>query len=261
MKTIEDLLLIMSTLRDPQKGCPWDREQTFNSLAHYTLEEAYEVVETIEHGEFDELKDELGDLMFQVVFHAQLATEKGYFEFSDIVQSICDKLIRRHPHVFSDAKIESAAHQTQAWEAHKQVERTQKSGSESQSVLDGVTGTLPATTRAIKLQKRAASVGFDWKSITPIFDKVVEELEETRTEVLRDDLDAIEDEMGDLFFAVTNLARHAQVDPETALRRANRKFEDRFRALERRVQDMGLDLQQQSQTQLEALWQEIKRQT
>lgn len=279
MTSIEELLQIMATLRDPEQGCPWDREQNFSTLAHYTLEEAYEVVEAIELGQPQQLRDELGDLLFQVVFHAQLASELGQFEFADVVASICAKMIRRHPHVFANQHIASAAEQTAAWEQHKQAERLvkqeqrlveqeqrlvkqeqrqEKQPAGDNSILAGVTGTLPATTRAIKLQKRAATVGFDWPSIHPIFDKVVEELEETRVEVLCNDRDAMEDEIGDLLFAVTNLARHAQIDPETALRRSNRKFEARFRGLERLAAERGLDLKQQSQGQLEALWQEIK---
>lgn len=261
MKEVEELLIIMRNLRDPATGCPWDRQQDFASLANYALEEAYEVVDAIEQKDMKALCSELGDLLFQVVFHAQLAEELGEFNFRDVVKSISKKLTERHPHVFGDAKVDSAEHQTKMWEMHKRNEQRKGDSDEMQrSVLNGIAGTLPAITRSVKLQKRAASVGFDWKSISPIFDKVVEELEEVRVEVNDANLDGMEDEIGDLLFAVTNLARHAKVDPETALRRANRKFEMRFKKLENRVTSQGLNLETQSQDQLEALWIEVKKQ-
>lgn len=248
----------MAQLRDPENGCPWDLQQTAKSLSHYILEEAYEVVEAIEQDQAAALSEELGDLLFQIVLQAQIAGESQQFDLQTVAAAIGEKLVRRHPHVFGDEKLDSAAQQTQRWEHFKRQERAQKSES-GDSVLDAVTGTLPATTRAIKLQQRAASVGFDWKSITPIFDKVMEELEETRAEVEAQDRDRIEDEIGDLFFAVTNLARHAGIDPETSLRRSNRKFERRFRCLEQRLRERGMDITKASQDELEQLWQSVKQ--
>jgi len=258
MKHLSHLIQVVARLRDPNDGCPWDLQQTSQSLCRYILEEAYECVEAIESGEVDAIKDELGDLLFQVVLQSQLAAEARQFELEQVAEAVAQKLIRRHPHVFADESVDSADQQTQRWEAIKHKERAASQG-EQASVLDGVSGTLPATTQAIKLQQRAASVGFDWKSIMPIFDKVVEELEETRVEVAAQDQDAIEDEIGDLLFAVTNLARHAGVDPETSLRRSNRKFSLRFRVLEQRLREQGQDIRQASQDELEQLWQQVKR--
>jgi len=257
LKSLETLGDIVAKLRDPDSGCPWDLEQTAQSLCRYILEEAYETVEAIESKDAGEIKDELGDLLFQVVLQSQIAKEAGGFDLDQVVSAVAEKLIRRHPHVFADENVVDAKQQTQRWEQLKQGERDQQSQADA-SVLDGVSGTLPATTQAIKLQQRAASVGFDWKSITPIFDKVAEELEETRVEVLAQNQDAIEDEIGDLFFAVTNLARHAGIDPETSLRRSNRKFVQRFQQLEKRLRQQGLDITNATQQELEQLWQQVK---
>jgi len=252
------LIEIVAKLRDPDTGCPWDCEQTAQSLCRYILEEAYETVAAIESNDAAAIKDELGDLLFQVVLQSQIGAESGQFNLSEVAAAVADKLIRRHPHVFGGERIRDAQQQAQRWEQLKQQER-QRSPTPSNSILDGLSGTLPAMSMAIKLQQRAASVGFDWKSITPIFDKVAEELEETRVEVEACNQDAIEDEIGDLFFAVTNLARHAGVDPETSLRRSNRKFKQRFQWLEKRLRDQGLDISNATQHELELLWQQIKR--
>jgi len=255
------LIQVVAKLRDPDAGCPWDLEQTAQSLCRFILEEAYETVAAIESKDAAAIKDELGDLLFQVVLQSQIASESGQFSFDQVAQAVAEKLIRRHPHVFGGERISDAKQQSQRWEQLKQQER-QRSGAQpapnQASILDGLSGTLPAMTQAIKLQQRAASVGFDWKSITPIFDKVAEELEETRVEVVAQNADAVEDEIGDLFFAVTNLARHAGVDPETSLRRSNRKFMQRFKVLENRLREQGLDISVATQQELEQLWQQVK---
>ncbi len=211
--TIDTLLDIMERLRDPQGGCPWDLEQNFRSIAPYTLEEAYEVVDAIERNDSTALQEELGDLLFQVVYHAQMARECGWFDFNDVVSDICEKMVRRHPHVFADEVIEDAQAQTRAWERHKDRERGKQ-----KSVLDGVPLALPALTRAYKLQRRASRAGFDWPSIHGVSEKVEEELEELNDEInSHAGIDALTDEAGDLLFAAVNLVRHAGVDPEVAL--------------------------------------------
>ena len=260
MNTFIHLLQVVARLRDPDSGCPWDLQQTPQSLCRYILEEAYETVEAIESRDRDAIVDELGDLLFQVVLQSQIAAEADDFNLNDVAAAIAQKLERRHPHVFGDEQVRDAEHQRERWEQFKQKERKQlRNHTATTSVLDGVSGTLPATSQAIKLQQRAASIGFDWKSIAPIFDKVLEELDEVRVEVTAQDQDAIEDEIGDLFFAVTNLARHAGVDPETSLRRSNRKFTRRFQALEKQLQTQGLDITSASQDELERLWQLVKQ--
>jgi ATP diphosphatase len=253
------LLAIMARLRDPRRGCPWDREQSFATIAHYTLEEAYEVADAIARGDMVALKDELGDLLFQVVFHARMAEEAALFGFDDVAAAIADKMERRHPHVFGDMRVESAAAQTAAWEEHKAAERrarAQQAGS-GHSVLDGVALALPALLRAVKIQSRAARIGFDWPEARPVFDKLAEEIAELRTE-LQDGADRarLEDEMGDILFAVTNLARKLDIDPEGVLRRATAKFERRFRRVEVLAAERGVGADLDA---LEALWQEVKR--
>jgi ATP diphosphatase len=253
------LLAIMARLRDPRRGCPWDREQSFATIAPYTIEEAYEVADAIARGDMAALKDELGDLLFQVVFHARMAEEVGLFGFDDVAAAIADKMARRHPHVFGDMRVESAAAQTAAWEEHKAAERrarAQQAGS-GQSVLDGVALALPALLRAVKIQSRAARIGFDWPEARPVFDKLAEEIAELRTE-LQDGADRarLEDEMGDILFAVTNLARKLDIDPEGVLRRATAKFERRFRRVETLAAERGVGADLDA---LEALWQEVKR--
>ena len=258
MNHLQLLIHVVAKLRDPENGCPWDLQQTAQSLCRFILEEAYETVEAIESKNDDAIKDELGDLLFQVVLQSQIASEANVFDLEQVAAAVSEKLIRRHPHVFADEQVSDAEQQSLRWEQVKRQERALANNSDA-SVLDGVSGTLPAMTQAIKLQQRAASVGFDWKSITPIFDKVMEELEETRAEVNARNQDAIEDEIGDLFFAVTNLARHAGIDPETSLRRSNAKFAKRFRVLEQQLRDQGLDISSASQEELEQLWQLVKR--
>ena len=251
---IERLIAIMAALRDPETGCPWDVEQDFRSIAPYTLEEAYEVADAIERGHLQDLKEELGDLLLQVVFHAQMAREQGAFGFDDVVRSICDKLIRRHPHVFAGEKVESAAAQTESWERLKAAEKAVHGPA---GTLDDVPLALPALTRAAKLGKRAARAGFDWPDAAGPRGKVAEELAELDEAVAGGGpADAVEGEVGDLLFALVNYARHLGVDPEAALRRSNEKFVRRFRHVERRLTEagaIGAGLEQ-----LDAWWEEAK---
>jgi len=258
--TMNDLLQIMAKLRDPDGGCPWDVEQDFSTIAPYTIEEAYEVADAIERGNMDDLKGELGDLLLQVVFHAQMAAEAGHFKYADVVNSISEKMVVRHPHVFGDMTVEDADAQTAAWETQKAAERAAKAEAAGlvPSALDDVASGLPALMRAEKFQKRAARVGFDWPSPAPVVDQVREELDEVIAEIDGGDPDRLEDEIGDLLFTCVNLARKLGVDPETALRRTNAKFESRFRAVEgyavaddRALPDMTLD-------EMEALWKRAK---
>jgi MazG family protein len=257
---LERLLDIMARLRDPERGCPWDREQRFATIAPYTIEEAYEVAEACEKGDAVALKDELGDLLFQVVFHARMAEEAGLFAFNDVARGIAEKMLRRHPHVFGDAVIGDAAAQTVAWEEHKARERRAKAaGASPESALDGVGTTLPALTRAEKLQRRAARVGFDWPDLPPILDKIAEELLELRQALAAGgERRRLEDELGDLLFAAVNFARRAAVDPEQALRRANRKFERRFRRVEALLAAAGKSPGTASPEEMEAQWQRAK---
>lgn len=250
------LLNIMARLRDPETGCPWDVKQDFRSIAPYTIEEAFEVADAIERGRADELRSELGDLLFQVVFHAHMAAERGWFDFDGVVAGICDKLERRHPHVFGDAEIDDAESQTAAWETIKAAER-EAAGATSH--LDGIGAGLPALRRAVKLQKRAARAGFDWNGPGPVFAKVREELDELEAETADADRDRLEDELGDVLFAVANLARVLDIDPGGALRRSNLKFERRFRAMEERARDRGTPLETLDLPEQEALWQAVKR--
>ncbi len=255
MKSINDLLDIMSALRDPEKGCPWDLEQSFETIVSHTLEEAYEVADTIEREDWQHLRAELGDLLFQVVFYAQLGREAGLFDFQDITDAIAEKLIRRHPHVFGDEKIESAEQQTIAWERHKAQERQGQGG-----LLHDIPIGLPALTRATKLQKRAATVGFDWEEIAPVLDKVDEELLELRQAIKQQQgMARIQDELGDLLFVSVNLARHAGVNPETALRQTNQKFEQRFSYIETQLASQGKTLEDASLTEMDELWEQAKK--
>lgn len=251
---IGDLLQIMAQLRTPETGCPWDLQQDFHSIAPYTLEEAYEVADAIEQGNPAALKEELGDLLFQVVYHAQMAQEAGWFDFDAVVEGICEKMVRRHPHVFGDEDIETAEAQTAAWEVHKQRERGQQD-----SALDGVPLALPALTRADKLQKRASRVGFDWPSIHGVSDKVEEELDELCEEIKNNaGADALMDEAGDLLFAAVNLVRHAGIDPEAALRQGNRKFSRRFRMVERLSEAAGKTVATTDLDTLDKYWDKVK---
>jgi nucleoside triphosphate diphosphatase len=256
------LLDIMARLRDPERGCPWDREQSFATIAPYTIEEAYEVAEACERGDPAALKDELGDLLFQVVFHARMAEEAGLFDFNDVASAIADKMRRRHPHVFGEAWIADAAAQTLAWEEHKAAERHAAAAESGQpaSALDGIGEALPALTRALKLQRRAARVGFEWRELRPILDKISEEIDELRAEVDAGGAPArVADEIGDLLFAVVNLARRAEADPEQALRAACRKFERRFRRIEALLAAAGSSAETATLEEMEALWQQAKK--
>ena len=244
----------MARLRDPQTGCPWDVEQTFASIAPYTVEEAYEVADAIERNAMDELRDELGDLLFQVVFHARMAEEAGHFHFDDVVEAICHKMERRHPHVFGDASIGSAEEQSRAWEEHKSVERAHHD-----SVLDGVALALPALMRAGKLQRRAARLGFDWPDINGPLAKCHEEIDEIEQALQKQDQNEIESEIGDLLFSVVNLARFAGVDPEEALRRSSLTFTHRFKRVEQAVKAGRRAMSEMSLEELDVLWDEAKQ--
>ncbi|MBS3747982.1 MAG: nucleoside triphosphate pyrophosphohydrolase [Wenzhouxiangellaceae bacterium] len=253
--SIDRLLEVMDRLRDPEGGCPWDLEQTFRTIAPYTIEEAHEVADAIERDDLEHLKDELGDLLFQVVFHARLAREIGAFDFDEVAGAVADKLIRRHPHVFGDGPTMDADTQTESWERIKAAEREEAGMS---SHIDGVPASLPPLRRAVKLQKRAARAGFDWPDLKPVLAKIREELGELEDELESGDRDRTEDELGDVLFAVANLARKLDIDADGALRRTNLKFESRFRAMEnaaseagQRFEDLDLDAQ-------EALWQQVK---
>lgn len=262
---IETLLSVMARLRDPERGCPWDVKQDFASIATYTIEEAYEVAEAIDRGDLGDLKDELGDLLLQVVFHAQMANEQGAFAFADVVAAINDKMIRRHPHVFGDASVEDADAQTAAWEKMKAAERAAKrrDSDAPPSALDDVPRALPEWQRALKLQKRGANVGYDWPDATPVIAKLEEELEEVREALAMpaspERQDALEDEIGDLLFVAMNLARKAKVDPGTALRRANAKYERRFRQMEALARAEGREFGALSLDEQSALWNAAKR--
>lgn len=259
---LDKLLAIMARLRDPKSGCPWDLEQNFRTIVQHTLEEAYEVAEAIETDDMPALVGELGDLMFQVVFYSQMASEAGDFTMKDVLESINNKMIERHPHVFSSAEINTAAAQTVAWETHKAAERAKlaaKSGVEP-SALDGVIAALPALARAEKLQKRAARVGFDWRNADEVSEKVEEELGEIRAELAAGaDPARIDEEVGDLLFAVTNLARHLNVEPEGALRRANAKFERRFRGVESILRAENKDPATAGLDRMEEAWSTVKK--
>ena len=257
---VNRLLEIMARLRDPQRGCPWDLEQDFASIAPYTLEEAYEVAEAIERQVPEELRDELGDLLFQVVFHAQMAREKGWFAFDDVVQAICEKLVRRHPHVFGDEKIADANEQTLAWERHKARERAEKGAPAAGGVLDGIPLALPALVRAQKLQRRAARTGFDWSDTGDVVDKLEEELDELRQALAEGESpERVREELGDLMFSAVNLARFLDADAESLLRSANGKFETRFRIVERLADEQQRDVRDCTLDELEAFWQRAKR--
>lgn len=262
---MDALLAIMRALRTPETGCPWDLEQDFSTIAPYTIEEAYEVADAIERNDFNDLCDELGDLLLQVVYHARMAEEIGRFSFPAVVAGICTKMIRRHPHVFGDDSQRSLGAVKGMWEAIKDEEKKLKksatSTSENQSVLAGVPPTLPALTRALKLQEKAARAGFDWKTPSPVFDKVIEELEEVRSEMNHPVHEkALEEEVGDLLFAVTNLARHLDINPEVALRSANQKFTNRFGKVEQAITSSGNALHDTSLERMEELWQQAKQQ-
>ncbi|MCL4149623.1 UNVERIFIED_CONTAM: hypothetical protein GTU68_016482 [Idotea baltica] len=250
----------MAKLRDPDGGCPWDLEQTFGTIAPYTIEEAYEVADAIERGNMGELREELGDLLFQVMFHSQMAEEAGHFSVADVTNAISEKMLRRHPHVFEATDDRSSNDQIVAWEEMKAAERASKGEPDTPpSALDGVALALPALMRAEKLQKRAARTGFDWTDPKDIFDKLEEETQEVKDAIASGIQEDVEDEVGDLLFVVANLARRLNVDPEIALRKANAKFERRFRAMETASETAGEDFAALDIDQQEAWWQTVKR--
>ncbi len=257
--SIDGLLDIMARLRDPRGGCPWDLEQTFLSILPYTLEEAYEVAEAIENGDMPELRDELGDLLFQVVFHARMAEELGHFGFPDVVAAICGKMVRRHPHVFGDADLADPGAVRAHWEREKASERAGKGRQPDSSVLAGVARALPALVRAEKLQRRAARVGFDWDQVEGVFEKIDEEIDECRG-ALGEHAGTPErvHEIGDLLFSCVNLARHMGVDAEQALRAANERFEGRFSRVESRLRERGIEPGREVRDEMERLWSSVK---
>lgn len=247
---MEALLKIMAHLRDPEKGCPWDRVQSAKSISKYTLEEAYEVYDAVEADDMDALRGELGDLLFHIVFYSRIAEEQGFFNFFDVAQAACDKMIRRHPHIFGTAK------QAPDWEEVKQQERKEHCQT---GVLSGIAKALPATTRAYKLQSRAARVGFDWDKPDLVLDKIIEESDELRVEIAqKEHVSEREDEMGDLLFACVNLARKLNIDPEKALKRTNAKFERRFSHIENVLNSRNQPFEQTGLEEMEALWTEAK---
>jgi MazG family protein len=269
---IDRLLAVMAALRTPGTGCPWDLEQTFETIAPYTIEEAYEVADAIARNDLADLKDELGDLLLQVVYHSRIAEEKAAFAFPDVVEAITHKMIRRHPHVFGSAEERAAGAAPDFWARIKAEEKAEKArersrlspstearGAEKPGLLDDVPVALPALTRALKLQDKAARVGFDWPSLTPVFDKMREELGELEAEITNGaDTAEIEAEFGDLLFVVANVARHLKLDPEAALRRANEKFRRRFAHIERRLAEQGRSPEQSDLAEMDALWDEAK---
>ena len=267
-KPIDDLLAVMAALRTPGTGCPWDLQQTFRTIAPYTIEEAFEVADAIERGDLADLKDELGDLLLQVVYHARMAEEQGDFAFDDVARSIAGKMVRRHPHVFGSEAERAAGAAPGFWERAKAAERAAKAdGRETDadgraaSVLDDVPVALPALTRAVKLQNKAAKVGFDWPSLAPVFDKLKEELgelEDALTAAQTVDRNKVEEEFGDLLFVVANVARHLKLDPEAALRAANQKFVRRFHEIERRLAEQGRTPAQSTLEEMDHLWDEAK---
>ncbi len=258
MKEMRSLLQVMQRLRDPDGGCPWDLEQNFQTIAPYTIEEAYEVADAIEREDYTELKNELGDLLLQVIFHAQMADEAGLFNFAGVAAAISTKLIRRHPHVFGDELHETAGQVLETWENIKSEERQDK---EQHGTLDDVPGNLPALLRAHKLQKRAARVGFDWHKLSDVFAKVREEMDELQQEIDAaggDNQDRIAEEAGDLLFSCVNLTRHLKVNAEDCLRAGNRKFEQRFRKLEATVLERGQKLEDLSLVEMDTIWDSVK---
>lgn len=262
MEQINRLLEIMKFLRDPESGCPWDLEQNFSTIAPYTLEEAYEVADAISRDNMNDLCSELGDLLFQVIYHSQLADERDAFNFDDVASKINEKLIRRHPHVFGDSKITDAKTQSIAWEAIKQQERSEEKTDtgHNNGLLGGINKAMPALARAQKLQNRAAIVGFDWSDIQAVLDKIKEEFDEVEVEINSEPRSTkkIENEIGDLIFSCVNLARHFQIDSESALRKTNEKFETRFTFIESSLTERGSDLSQATLETMDELWNEAK---
>ncbi len=256
-RPIDDLLAVMARLRDPERGCAWDVEQTFASVAPYTVEEAYEVADAIQRDDLDDLRDELGDLLLQVVFHSRMAEELGAFAFDDVCRSIVAKMVRRHPHVFGDAAVRGSAEQTVAWEAQKAAERAAR-GPGATGVLDGVAAGLPALTRAVKLTRRAARVGFDWPDAATVIEKLREETAELEAEIASGDAALQREELGDLLFVCANLARKLDVDPEDALRAANAKFTRRFNYIEAELARDGRSPERSDLAEMDGLWNAAK---
>jgi ATP diphosphatase len=254
MHPVDRLLEIMAALRDPRRGCPWDIKQTFETIAPYTIEEAYEVADAIERRDYADLRDELGDLLLQVVYHGQLAREAGHFEFSDVVANLSEKMVRRHPHVFGEADKEME-NIKQRWEESKALERSAK---QRAGILSGVALALPALKRAQKLQKRAKHAGFDWPAVAPVLAKLREEIAELEQAMAEGNADKKTEELGDLLFTCVNLARHLHVDAEESLRAANHKFERRFNAVEQKVLAMGKKVQECTLEELDQLWDQVK---
>ena len=259
MKPIDKLLNLMAQLRDKEKGCPWDIEQNFASIAPHTLEEAYEVVDAIEKNDMQNLQEELGDLLLQVVFHSQMANEQHIFSFDDVVDTICNKLINRHPHVFADAKIKTAAEQTEAWEKIKEEEKAVLNFKSKPNILDGIPNTLPSLARAFKLQKKAARAGFDWQTIAPVFEKLQEEIEELKY-VLEHENNKEQklEELGDIIFSCVNLARKLDIDPDQALRFCNKKFETRLGYIQAELDNQQRIISEASFQELNELWDQAK---
>lgn len=258
-KQVQRLLHIMEQLRHPETGCPWDTQQTFQTIVPYTLEEAYEVADAIEFGTMDDVKDELGDLLFQVIFYAQLGKEQGHFDFEAIAENVSDKLVRRHPHVFADAQVDSTDAVKERWEQIKQKEREAK-GEIDKSTLANIPKGMGPLIKAHKIQKRCAKVGFDWPDLPPVFDKISEEVDEIKDELNQDvpSKERLTEEVGDLFFSVVNLARHLGVDSDAALRVANNKFEKRFRQVENTLHQQDKLPNEVSLDELESIWQKVK---
>ena len=253
MKSIQELVDIMSALRDPETGCPWDRQQTMESIIPYTLEEIYELVDALERNNMEDVKDELGDLLFHVIFYSQMASEAGSFDFADVIGAVCEKLERRHPHVFAGRRLDTVEDVKTNWEKIKQEER-------GGDYLGGIARALPAMLRAEKLQKRAARAGFDWEEPAQVMAKVEEEISELKQEMTPPQTPSrLQSELGDVLFAAVNLARHLDINPETALRQANNKFEQRFRFIQTKLEEEGQDLETASLEKMEELWEQAKK--
>ncbi|OOF87706.1 nucleoside triphosphate pyrophosphohydrolase [Rodentibacter ratti] len=256
--SIQDFIELIAQLRHPEKGCPWDLKQNYESMIPCLIEETYEVIDAIQKKDITNLREELGDLLLQVVFFSQLASEDQYFNFDDVLNDVAEKIIRRHPHVFADAKAENEEEALARWNSIKALE---KSKAQNQSILDHVPSAFPALMRAQKLQKQCSKIGFDWTEISPVFEKIEEELQEVKEEVNKNpqNIERIEEELGDLFFATVNLSRHLKCNAEESLRKANLKFEQRFRKVEQKAKEMGKELTALSLIEMDILWDEVKR--